>query len=326
MNGLNLTNLIIRGSVNLIYTVNGPITKDKMQATLCHEHFKCETDENYANQLYFDKKYDEAKIDEAFRVLLPVLQKLYASGCRSVVEASPPILGQNIKLLRKLSIASNINIIPCTGYNLSKYVHRIHSEKYSEQLSARWIKDFESGLDTIDGIMVKPGHIKLLLDKGKLSHVDREILRAAVMVNKKIGIPIHCHILEAAMAQEVMDLLETEAANFGKFLWSHILHDKNAVVIKRALKLGIWLGLDMIKRSAYEENLNFIKEAITGGFENRILLSQDYDFYDESISHGENQPCASLFTDFIPYCISKGISADVLERVISKNPAEFYDF
>lgn len=310
----------------MIYTVNGPIAKDKMQAALCHEHFKCESDENYANQLYFDQKYDEAKIDDAFKVLLPVLQKLYAIGCRSVVEASPPIIGQNIKLLRKLSLASNMNIIPCTGHNLPKYVHVIHSEKYSEQLAARWIKDFEAGLDTIDGIVIKPGHLKLLLDKGKLSGVDREMLRAAITANKRTGIPIHCHILEAAIAQEVMDLLEREEADFGKFLWSHAIRDKNYDVINRAVKLGIWLGLDMIKKSAYEHNMNFIKEAIAGGFENRILLSQDYDFFDESLSYGENHSCASLFTDFIPYCIANGISADTIEEVISKNPAEFYDF
>jgi phosphotriesterase-related protein len=310
----------------MIYTVNGTITKEEMQATLCHEHFKWENDENYGNQLYFDRKYDEVKIEEAFGILLPVLQKLFADGCRTIVEASPPIGGQNIKLLRKLSFASKINIIPCTGHNLPKYVHRIHSEKYVEQLAKQWIKDFELGLDTIDGVTVKPGHIKLLLDRGKLSHVDRAMLRAAVMTNKKTGIPIHCHILEAAMAEEVMDLLEREEADFGKFLWSHTLKDKNDAVIDRARELGIWLGVDMIKKDDYEYNMNFIKEAIRGGFENRILLSQDYDLYDESIVHGVNHPCASFFTDFIPYCITSGISPDILERIIRKNPAEFYDF
>jgi phosphotriesterase-related protein len=310
----------------MIYTVNGPITKEKMQATLCHEHFKCETDENYANQLYFDRKYDEAKIDEAYGVLLPVLQKLYSSGCRSIAEASPPLLGQNIKLLRKLSLASKMNIIPCTGYNLPKYVHRIHSEMYSEQLAAQWIKDFEAGLDTIDGIVIKPGHLKLLLDRGKLSDVDKEMLLAAIAANKKTGIPIHCHILEAAMAQEVMDLLVDEAANFEKFLWSHAIRDIDAGAINRAVKLGIWLGLDIIQKSTFEVNMNIIKEAIKEGYENRLLLSQDYDFYDESLSYGENHPCASLFTDFIPYCIANGIPADTIKEVISKNPAEFYDF
>jgi predicted metal-dependent phosphotriesterase family hydrolase len=62
----------------MIYTVNGPITKQEMKATLCHEHFKWENDENYANQLYFDRKYDEAKIEETFEILLPVLQKFLA--------------------------------------------------------------------------------------------------------------------------------------------------------------------------------------------------------------------------------------------------------
>ncbi|MBB6218910.1 phosphotriesterase-related protein [Anaerosolibacter carboniphilus] len=310
----------------MIYTVDGPITKDQMEATLCHEHFKWETDENYANQLYFDRKYDDVKIEEAFHALLPVLQKLYDSGCRSIVEASPPIGGQNVKLLRKLSMASGINIIPCTGHNLPAYVYRIHSERYAEQLAGQWIKDFEFGLDTIDGVKIKPGHIKLLLRRGALSDVDRELLRAAIMTNKQVGIPIHCHILEAELAEEVMDLLEKEEANFKQFLWAHTLNEKNSDVIYRALDLGIWLGLDMIKANAFEENLAFIKEAVNGGFEGQILLSQDYDFYEEIMAHGEKHPCASFFTDFIPYCIAQGISPAILDTIICKNPGEFYDF
>jgi phosphotriesterase-related protein len=316
----------MRGYVNMIYTVNGTITKAEMQATLCHEHFKWENDENYGNQLYFDKIYDEEKIEVAFDRLLPVLLKLYDSGCRTIVEASPPIGGQNIKLLKKLSSASKINIIPSTGHNLTKYVYRIHKEKFAEQLAEQWIKDFELGLDTIDGVTIKPGHLKLLLDRGKLSDVDREMLRAAVITNKKTGLPIHCHILESALAEEVMDLLEREEADFGKFLWAHTIKDKNDAVINRALRLGMWLGIDIIKKEAHEYNMNFIKEAIKGGFENRILLSQDYDFYEEITENGENHPCASFFTDFIPYCIANGISPDILDRIVSFNPAEFYDF
>ncbi|MDF2546677.1 MAG: phosphotriesterase [Anaerosolibacter sp.] len=310
----------------MIYTVNGPILKEQMKPTLCHEHFKWENEENYANQLYFDREYDDEKIEEAYQKLLPVLQKLYTAGCRSIVEASPPLGGQNIKLLRKLSMASGINIIPCTGHSLPNYVHRIHRERYAEQLSDRWIKDFQHGLDTIDGVTIKPGHIKLLLMRGELSEVDRELLRAAIMTNKQVGIPIHCHILEAALADEVMDLLEAEKANFDKFLWSHTLRDKNYDTIHRALDLGIWLGLDLIKANEYGENLGFIKEAIVDGFENQILLSQDYDFYDEVAAHGEHHPCAAFFTDFIPYCIAHGISPDTLDDIISKNPGEFYNF
>jgi predicted metal-dependent phosphotriesterase family hydrolase len=84
--------------------------------------------------------------------------------------------------------------------------------------------------------------------------------------------------------------------------------------------------LDLIKANAYEENLNFIKEAISSGFEGQILLSQDYDFHDEIVAHGENHPCAAFFTDFIPYCIAQGISPDILDTIICKNPGEFYNF
>ncbi len=46
----------------MIYTVNGPIEKDKMGITLSHEHFKWETDSSYAHKLYFDRDYDDEKL------------------------------------------------------------------------------------------------------------------------------------------------------------------------------------------------------------------------------------------------------------------------
>lgn len=95
----------------------------------------------------------------------------------------------------------------------------VFPEGFSNQLANRWIKDFEQGLDTIDGIFIRPCYVKLLLDKGELSAVDREMLIAAVKASNVTGMPIHCNILEAKMVKEVIGLI----------------------------KNGIWVGIDCIR-------------------------------------------------------------------------------
>lgn len=67
----------------MIYTVNGPIEKVQMGRTLAHEHFKWETDEEYANQMYFDHKYRDDCIQNSVDRMLPLVQALHASGCKN---------------------------------------------------------------------------------------------------------------------------------------------------------------------------------------------------------------------------------------------------
>ncbi len=310
----------------MIYTVNGPIEKDQMGITLSHEHFKWETDSSYAHKLYFDRDYDDEKTNINFELLIPVLKDLYANSCRTIVETSPPIGGQNIKLLRKLSLESGVNIIPCTGWNLSKYTQRIHSNNFAKELAFQWIKDFQEGLDTIDGINIKPGYIKLLLDRGDFSTVDQEMVRAAVMASKETAMPIHCHILEAEMLYSVIDLLEEENLDLSKFLWAHASKEGDFDAINYGVDKGIWIGFDMIREGTYEKNFELISKAIKLGFEDKVLLSQDYDFYEQAVEHNNPQSCVSFFTKFIPYCYNYGMSENIIDKMITENPANFYDF
>ncbi|MTI67712.1 MAG: hypothetical protein FH753_14085 [Firmicutes bacterium] len=305
----------------MINTVTGKVKKENLGVTLSHEHVIWDTDEEYAHRLYFDKAYEEEKIKKQYKLLLPVFNKLYNSGCRAISETSPPIGGQNVKLMYKLSKESGVKIIPNTGWLFPKYVYRVHNEK---ELAKRWIDDFNNGLDKINDNVIYPGHIKLLLDK-ETKETDIKMLKAAIIASKSTGMPIHCHILKAKEASKVLDLLSKEKFDFSKFLWAHAGLEEDKEVIKKAISKGVWLGFDMIKKVNYQKYYNLIKDALNEGYKDRILLSQDYDYYEEVINKGENNPLVSFFTDFIPYCNNKGISKDTIKNIITKNPSDFYD-
>lgn len=309
----------------MVYTVNGPIDKEQLGITLEHEHFKWETNEEYANEMYFEKKYDDEDIKTSHEMILPVLKELYQLSCRAVVETSPPMGGQNVKLLKKLSMDSGIHIIPCTGHNVPSYMHDMFKDNFVSQVSRKWISDFEVGLDTIEGTIIRPGYIKLLLRKGKLCSHDQDLLKAAVIANKKTGLPIHCHILEYDMVYDVIELLEKVNADFSKFLWAHADSEGHDETIKFAYDKGMWIGFDMIQVGTYDKKLKYIKQAIRNGQQNRILLSQDYEMHAEVVKNGKDHKCTSFFKEFIPYCEERGLSKNVILDIMTNNPAEFYD-
>jgi len=231
----------------MIHTVTGPINKEELGVTLSHEHISWDSTDTYT--LYFDKVYDEEKLEDKYSKTLPVFNRLYELGCKAIVETSPPWGGQNVKLLQKLSQASGIKVIPNTGRVFTpehtKYAYEIHKESYEKDLAKRWIEDFDNGLDTINNVVIRPGYIKLLIgddNDDKLSEIDRKILQAAIITSKATGLPIHCHLLEAKTAEDALSIVEKEKLDFTKFLWAHASHEGNFDVIDKAFSKGAWIG------------------------------------------------------------------------------------
>lgn len=230
-----------------------------------------------------------------------------------------------MRMLKRLSDESGVHIIPNTGVSITKYAYEIFKVNFAEQMAARWISDFKDGMEVVDGVTNRPGYIKLLLDRGGISDVDRELLRAAVMASKETGLPIHCHVLESCYVHDVIALLEAEDADFSKFLWAHADEEGDFDVIETAVKKGMWFGFDMIKQGQHEEKAALLKQALDRGHERHIILSQDHDMYDEVDKLGAEARCASFFTEFLPLCIEQGVSEEVLERIVVENPGRFYD-
>ncbi|QVK21387.1 hypothetical protein KHQ82_03445 [Mycoplasmatota bacterium] len=309
----------------MIYTVCGKINKSDMGPTLSHEHFKWESNEEFSLRMYFERKYNEQEIESDFERLVPVIKELYKLSCRTIVEASPPIGGQNLKLLKRLSEETKVNIVPCTGWNVNKSVYKLFPNKFREQLAKRWVSDFNEGLDVLEGTIIRPGYIKLLLDRGKISEVDIEMIKAAIIASKETGMPIHCHILEAEMVYSVIELLEGENADFSKFLWAHADKEKDLETIKYAASKGMWIGIDTIHYGEYKEYIELLKNIINSGIKDKLLLSQDYDFIEEMDRTGNIKSCISFFDEFIPYCLNEGFDVKTISDIIVSNPAEYYN-
>lgn len=309
----------------MIYTVCGKIKPQEMGITLGHEHFKWEDDSEKALARYEIRVNDSDEDEHSFDMIIPILKDLKVHGCQTVVEASPPIGGENLKLLFRLSEASGLHIIANTGWNTEKTAFDLNDTLFIERLSNRWISDFYMGIDMVDNQLIQPGFIKLLLEKGILPDVDKAMLRAAIIASEKTGMPIHCHILEAEMVYDVATVLEDVGFDYNKFLWAHVDRDANMEVIEFAIKKGMWLGIDQIRVGTEKERCKLLMDIIERGAGDKVLLSQDYDFYEEAVTDKINHPCTYLFKQFIPYCIEQGMEQNQLESILKDNPSRFYN-
>lgn len=310
----------------MIHSVTGPKRKEELGVTLSHEHLAWEFIGSWS--MYFDKIYDTDRVEELYHKLRPIFDDLYRLGCRTLVETSPPRGGQNLLLMQKLSIQSGITIIPNTGLPFKAHVYSVHKTFKEEELAQRWIEDFTNGLDELNGVIIRPAQIKLLLGdegQGSLTIIDKKILKAAMIASKATGLPIHCHILKASAALEAYKLLEDEGFNFSKFLWAHAGNEGNFEVMDKFIKKGGYLGFDQIRPKDHRRYCLMIKEALARGYKDRLLLSQDYDFYEEVSLSEKNHPCTSIFTDFMDFCSDAGLAKEVLIEIMTKNPGAFLD-
>ena len=130
-------------SAGTIQTVTGAVSAAALGRTLVHEHIVLDfigaaklTPERYVR-------------DEAFELILPHLREARAAGVRTIVDATPEHLGRDAVLLRRLSAASDVQIVASTGIYSARgeqYVPDYARAETAEQLASRFTQEIEKGI------------------------------------------------------------------------------------------------------------------------------------------------------------------------------------
>ncbi len=183
--GVAQTGAPVKASVDgTIMTVLGPISPERMGTTLSHEH-------GVVDFLGAEKsKVGRHDQEEAFQTVLPHLQRLKVLGCESFVECTPNFIGRDARLLKRLAEASQLNILTNTGYYGAagnKFLPQHAFIESAEELSRRWLKEWRDGIDDSG---IRPGFIKLGVEKGKLSDLHAKLVRAAARVHLQSGLAV----------------------------------------------------------------------------------------------------------------------------------------
>lgn len=298
-----------------VNTVRGAIPLDKLGTTLMHEHV-------LVDFIGADKasreRYDA---EEAFKVALPFLRKVYALGCRTFVDCTPAYLGRDANLLRRLSEASGLNILTNTGYygaSNHKYVPQHAFSAKAEELAATWVREFQDG---IDGTGIRPGFMKIGVDKGSLSDIDARLVRAAALTHLKTGLTIASHTEDGTSALEELELLNREGVAASAFIWVHAHIESQTEKQIRAARRGAWIEYDGISEKSLEQHVKLVKMMVDARLIHRTLISQDAGWYNVGEpGGGQFRNYEVLFALFIPALKKAGVTEAQIRQLLIENP------
>ena len=190
-----------------IVSVTGNISPGQLGTTLPHEHVLVDF---IGADKVSRKRYDR---DEVFSVVLLQLKRLSAAGCQALVECTPAYLGRDPLLLKRLADASGVTILTNTGYygaRQGKFLPAHAFEETADQLAKRWLNEWRDG---IEGSGIRPGLIKIGVDGGPLTDVNRKLVQAAARTHLQSGLTIAAHTGDGQAALEQLAILREEGVD-----------------------------------------------------------------------------------------------------------------
>ena len=298
-----------------IHSVGGPVSADRLGLTLIHEHVL--VDFVGADQVS-RARYDA---DHAFRTILPHLQQARELGCETLVECTPAYLGRDAALLKRLADASGVRILTNTGYYgaaKDKHLPAHAFTESAEQLAARWIREFEAG---IDGTDVKPAFMKIGVDEAPLSEVDARLVRAAALTHRRTALPIASHTGSGAAAMQELDILDTMQVAPSAFIWVHAHSERDAAFHERAATRGAWVEFDGIGPKSVDRHVDLVRRMKDQGLLGHVLVSHDAGWYRVGEpGGGQFRPFDTLFTQFLPALKSAGFTPVEIRQLLVDNP------
>jgi phosphotriesterase-related protein len=302
-----------------VMTVLGPVPARDLGATLPHEHVLL--DFIGADKVSRDR-YDRDAVFEAVR---PHLETLRDFGCRTLVECTPAYIGRDPALLKRLAIATDLQLLTNTGLygaGQNKFLPDFAQAKSADELAHLWLVEWRHGIEDTG---VRPGFIKIGVDEGPLTNLHRELIRAAGRAHLDSGLTIAAHTGDGRAALEELSVLADEGVSGTALIWVHAQNEQDQTLHFRAAEQGAWVEFDHISPPDVARHLELVLGMKERGYLNRVLISQDAGWYEVGQPDGGKfRSYDALFTEFIPELRRNGFTEEEVGLLLVANPRDAF--
>jgi phosphotriesterase-related protein len=300
-------------------TVQGPVPAAALGVTLPHEHVLVDF---IGADKVSRERYDA---DEVFKVALPYLKRVKELGCQTLVECTPAYLGRDPQLLRRLAEASGLKLLTNTGYYgavQGKYLPAHARTESAGQLAARWLAEWADG---IEGTGIRPGFVKIGVDAGRLTEVNRKLVQAAARVHGESGLTVAAHTGDGVAALDELKVFTAEGAAGHAFIWVHAQNEKDPALHARAAEQGAWVEFDGVGPQTVKRHVELVRAMKANGYLGQVLLSHDAGWYHVGTPGGGTfRSYDTLFTELIPALKEAGFTDAEVKRLTVDNPREAF--
>ena len=300
----------------IVQTVLGPIEPQVLGPTLVHEHVMC--DFIGADQTG-PHRWERGQVVQR---MAPYLHDLVKRGIRGFVDCTPMYLGRDVQVLARLSELTGLHILTNTGLYKEPYLPAEVFAMAPKAVAEGWIREWEDG---IDGTDIRPGFIKIAVYPGPLLPMQQAIVRAAALTHLATGLTIACHTGHDLAAEMSLEIIESEGMDPRRYI---IVHADQIPDLARHVILaqrGAWLEYDSIGARPIEAHVRLVLAMLDKGYEDQLLISQDAGWYHVGEPEGGEVRAFTDLTDrFIPALREAGATEDVIQKLLTTNPARAF--
>ncbi len=314
--------LTTHAKAGTVMTVRGPIDSAELGRTLEHEHIL----------VYFigaeETGYHRWDRGEVSQQVLPYLEQAKDLGFQSLIECTPAFLGRDPQLLKSLSETTRLHLVTNTGYygaRENKYIPEDIQKLSADELAARWIKEFENGIEDTG---IKPGFIKIGVDRGDtLSPMHEKLVRAACRAHLETGLTIACHTGPTQAIFQMVEILQEECVSPEALIWVHATQADQESQLKAA-RLGLWVSIDNVNDTP--NRIDFVSRALVrlknAGLQDRVLLSHDAGWYRPGEENGGKfRDYTAISSHLIPRIMRMGYNSTYVDKLLIDNPRRAFE-
>jgi phosphotriesterase-related protein len=212
-----------------------------------------------------------------------------------------------------------------TGYYGAASDSAVPKHAYTEsarQLAARWTAEYRGG---IEGTPIRPGFVKLGVDAGPLSDVDRKLVEAGALCHLDTGLALAVHTGDGRAALEIVAVLKRLGVAPEAYVWVHAQNEKDSATRSWVAQQGTWVELDGVGPTSLEAHVEAVVDLFRRDQLDRVLVSQDAGWYHVGEpGGGRYRPYTFLFDTFVPALRARGLGEADVRRVLVHNPARAF--
>ena len=316
--------------MGFVRTVLGDIAPDQLGLTYAHEHVLLDApivEDRFPHILLDD---EDAAVAE--------LRACRAAGVSAVVDALPCAIGRDVLRLADVSRHSGVHIIATTGLHTMKWYPGLSwaNELEPATLADLFVADIEEGIDRfdyrgpyVDRTSYRAGLIKV----GTLQQVpndrDRRAFAAAAETHHRTGVPILTHCEEGEGGLEQLELFAEFGISPRTIVLSHTDKVTDVAYHRELVATGAYLEFDQALRhpiGGANPTVQIVTQLIAAGHAASLMLATDGARRSMWTAYGGKPGLAALATDVVDALRDEGVDDEAIERLLVRNPAEFFTF
>jgi len=283
---------------------------------LPHEHLQIDlsAQKGPANRIGRDEEPDV--VDD--------LRKAKQYGLAAIVDLSAPGWGRDPAALRRISEKAEVAVVCAAGFYWDPFPD-IAINGSMEQLRDAMIEEIEKGAD---GTGIRCGVIKVGTARGVPGRIEERLFHAAAAASKSTGAALITHTSSPDQAPWHVQVLDRAGMNMSRVVISHMGAARNVGELVGLARSGVFMGIDKVsfpKGPTNTELADLVRQACDHGLEQQLVLSSDV-ARRTLLQRFGGRSYSTVFVDFIPMLLERGIPPTQIETMVSDNPSRLLHF